>query len=337
MKLPALRSRRRSDGDGPRRPTAPWERLRMPRLRDVRAAVRQNPGLKFGSLVLAAMLWYTITKTERDAERVIDVPVSLRRIPEELTVTNPPTKAVSVTVRGPRTILDNLDDRKSRLQVPLPSLQLGDNRVDLVGPMLNPELPRSLKVVRFDPPSLTLRADRRMMKRLPVKPDLAGTPALGYTVAESSVQPELVEVTGPARLLQDLKVVATEPIDLRGAEETIQRNVLLERIDSAITFVPDVVRVRVALEESQAARQFTKVPIVAPDGVTVQPAAVDLTIRGPQRLLHNLTLAPDAVRVDVSGLGPGTHRLPVQVALPEGLKVVSQTPPEVRVKVGGRS
>ena len=111
MKLPALRSRRPADGETPRRPTAPWQRLRVPRPTDLRGIIQRNPGLKLISLLLAALLWYSITKTERDAERVIEVPISLRKIPESMTVMNPPTKAVSVTLRGPRTILDNLDER----------------------------------------------------------------------------------------------------------------------------------------------------------------------------------------------------------------------------------
>ena len=340
MKLPALRSRRSDgNGDAPRRPTAPWARLlRLPRPAELRAAIRKNPGLKLVSIVVAIFLWYSITKSERDAERTIEVPVSLRKIPDALTVLNPPTKAVGITLRGPRTILDNLDERKGRLQVSLAMLQLGDNRIDLTGPMLNPELPRSLKVVRFDPPSLTVKADRRMMRRLQVKPDLAGSPALGYTVVASTVTPDVVEVTGPARLLDDLKHVTTEAIDLRGANETLQRSVLLERLDPALTFVPDVVRVQVRLEESLAEREFSKVAIVIPPGVTqIVPQTVDLTVRGPQRLLHNLTLAPDAVQVSIAGLRPGTQTAPVTVTLPDGLTLVSQTPARVRVTVGGRS
>jgi YbbR domain-containing protein len=338
MKLPVLRSRRRSEGET-LRPTPPWERIfRLPTPGTLRAIVRKNPGLKLFSIVMAVFLWYSITKTERDAERIVEVPVSLRRIPDGLTVTNPPTKPVTVTLRGPRTILDNVDERKGRLQLALTNIQLGDNRIDLSGSMLNPELPRSLKVVRFDPPSLTLRADRRAMRRLPVRADLAGSPALGFTVAGSTVSPEVVDVTGPARLIDDLKHVSTESVDLRGAEDSFQRNVLLERIDPGVTFVPDVVQVRVTIEESLAAREFPKVPITVPPGVTqITPAAVDVTVRGPQRLLHNLTLTPEAVQVDVSGLQPGTHMVPVQVAVPDGLKVVSQTPERVRVKIGGRS
>src|SRR5262249_40861712 len=149
----------------------------------------------------------------------------------------------------PRSILDSVDERKERLQLSLATLQMGDNRIDLSGSMLTPELKGSVKVLRFDPPSFTLRADRSTMRRLPVKPDLAGSPALGYTVAESTVSPEQVEVRGPARLLEDMKHVTTEPIDLRGATEHFQRSVLLERVDPSLTYVPDVVQVRVELDE----------------------------------------------------------------------------------------
>jgi YbbR domain-containing protein len=147
----------------------------------------------------------------------------------------------------------------------------------------------------------------------------------------------MVEVTGPAQLLEGLKQVPTEPVDLRGASEPMQRNVLLERIDQAITFVPDVVQVRVNVEESIAQREFQKVAVAAPEGAAVTPANVDLTIRGPQRLLHNLTLPPETAHVDVSGLEPGSHTVAVQVTLPEGLKVVQQSPERVRVRIGKRS
>jgi len=254
-----------------------------------------------------------------------------------MTVMNPPTKAVTVTLRGPRTILDNLDEHKTRLQLNLAGVQIGANRIDLNGPMLNPDLPKSIKVVRFEPQSFTMQADKAIMKRLPVRAALAGSPGLGYTVVESTATPELVEVRGPAHLVQDLKQVATEPIELRQAEAPIERNVLLDATDPSITFVPDAVRVRVTLQESVTEREVPKVPIQVPEGVSVTPATVDLTVRGPQRLLHNLSLPADAVRVELDGVPAGTHKVPIQVTLPEGLQLVRQSQQEVRVKVGGRS
>lgn len=341
MKLPALRTRRpQADGESPRRPTAPWERVfRLPERRSVRAMVRRNPGLKLFSIVLAIFLWYSITKTERDAERIIELPISLRKVPEGLTVTNPPTKGVTVTLRGPRTLLDNVDQMKSRLQMNLANLQVGDNRIDLNGTMVTPDLPRSLKAIRFDPPSLTLVADRRALRRLPVKADLAGQPPTGYIVAESTVVPNVVEVTGPVRVLEGLKEVTTEPIDMRDVTDGFQKAARLEHDrDQSLTFVPDVVRVTVTLEEVQASRDFAKVAVPKPEGVReIFPASVDLTVRGPQAMLHNLKLSPDAVSIDASGLPPGTHTVDVTVNLPDGLKLVSVSPTRVRVKIGGKS
>ena len=61
MKLPALRSRRPADGEPPRRPPAPWQRLRVPRPTDLRGIIQQNPGLKLISLLLAALLHFGST------------------------------------------------------------------------------------------------------------------------------------------------------------------------------------------------------------------------------------------------------------------------------------
>src|SRR5262249_51782028 len=89
-------------GEAPGTPPA-WRRLgRVPRLRDLRDGLRRNRGLKAISLVLAFFLWYSINVTERDAERTVDLPVTVRKLPQGLIVTNPPAKPVAVTLRGPR-------------------------------------------------------------------------------------------------------------------------------------------------------------------------------------------------------------------------------------------
>jgi hypothetical protein len=55
-------------------------------------------------------------------------------------------------------------------------------------------------------------------------------------------------------------------------------------------------------------------------------------------LLHNLTLPADAAKVTLAeGTPAGTHKVAVQVTLPEGLQLVRQSLQEVRVKVGGHS
>ena len=343
MRMPAIRLRRPAAPPEPTpsepsspRPRPPWRpRVRMPTRRDLRELVRYNAGLKLVSIVLACFLWYSINALERDAERLVDVPVSIRRIPADLIVTTPPTKPVTVTLRGPRNILDNVDEHKTRLVVDLAGATAGEQRIELTGAMLNPELPRRLKALRMQPPRLKVTVEHLAKRRLPVRVDLAGAPALGYMVSESSVTPDHVEVSGPASKVNALKEITTESIDLHGLATPFTRGVLLEWVGDYVTLVPDRVRISLTFDEVMVSREFRRVPVVVRNGehARVEPTTIDLTVKGPQRVLHNFKLPDDAVTVDAAGLEPGNHRVVPGVELPPALDVVAREPDAVRVRV----
>jgi YbbR domain-containing protein len=314
-----------------------WRRI--PPRRRIRELVRHNALLKVVSLLVACFLWYSINELERDAERVVDLPVGIRRVAPGLIVTDvSPAKGVMVTLRGPRTILDNVDEGKTRLVVDLSSAGEGEVRVDLNRASLVPELPRRLKVVRMTPGRLDAKLEKLAKRRLAVKPVLAGAPGVGYRVAESTLTPDHVEVTGPAKTLDAMKEVSTRPIDLDGLTSTLERTALLDAAGDFVNLVPDRVRVSVRFDEILMSREFPRVPIALRNGdqAKITPAQVDVTVHGPQRLLHDWVLPAGAVFVDAAGLGPGTHPLPVQVDLPAPLEVTARQPETVRVVVAAK-
>jgi YbbR domain-containing protein len=310
----------------------------VPTRRSLREALQRHPGLKILSLVLAFFLWFSINVSERDAERIVELPVSVRRLPPGLIVTNLPAKPVVFTLRGPRTILDGVDERKVRVALDLSTAAPGETRIELNSDMIRPELPRRLKVLRVEPARLKMRVERLVRRRLPVRADLAGMPALGYTIAESTVTPGQVEVIGPASKVDELKEVTTETVDLRGAAETIQRDALLSWAGDFVSFSPEHVTVTVTFEEVMVSRDFKRVEvrIVNAAGVPakVTPSQVDVTVRGPQRLLHNYRVPDGAVTVDASGLAPGAHRVRARIDLPQALEVTRRQPELLTLQVG---
>src|SRR5262249_18454383 len=162
----------------PAGPTPPWRRmLRVPSLRDLFGALRRHPGLKIVSLLLAFFLWFSINVSERNAERVVDLQVSVRKVPADLIVVTPPSEAVKVTLRGPRTILDGIDERKARVAVDLGGASPGDVRVELSADMIRPEIPRRLKAVPIEPARLRLRLERLGRRRGPGRRGPARSPA----------------------------------------------------------------------------------------------------------------------------------------------------------------
>jgi len=345
MRLPAVRLRRPVPRpDRPVRDALPrrvlrvaWRRL--PPRRRLLEIVRHNAGLKLVSLLVACFLWYSINELERDAERTVDLPIAIRRVTPGLIVTDvSPAKGAMVTLRGPRTILDNVDEGKTRLVVDLSEASEGDVHVDLNSASMVPELPRRLKVVRMTPGRLDAKVEKLAKRRLPVKPILAGAPGVGYRVAESTPVPDHVEVTGPAKTLDAMKEVSTRPIDLDGLTSTLERTALLETAGDFVSLVPDRVRVSVRFDEILMSHEFPRVPIALRNGdqAKITPSQVDVTVHGPQRILHDWVLPAGAVFVDAAGLGPGTHQLPVQVDLPAPLEVTARQPETVRVVVAAK-
>ncbi|TMA42990.1 MAG: hypothetical protein E6J83_10935 [Deltaproteobacteria bacterium] len=311
-------------------PTPPWRRLwRLPTRMTLRDLVRHNRGLKLVSIFLAFFLWFSINVSERDAERVVELPVAIRRLQPGLIVTNLPAKPIRARLRGPRTILEGVDEHKVRLAPDLSSAMPGDLRLDLAGDMVRPDLPRRLKVVSVEPARLKLHVERLAQRNLPVRVEVAGMPATGYKPKPSAV-PDHVEVRGPASKLDDLKEIATEPVDVSGASATVQRSVLLSWAGDFVTFAPDHVTVTVAFEEEMMRREFrgVDVRVLHIEGARAQlfPARIDVVIRGPQHVLHNYELGDGAAYVDAAGLVPGTYRVSARVDLPPSLELVRQRP-----------
>jgi len=335
LRLRVLRGQRPPVGDepapAPGGPTPPWRRLlRVPGPRAIAAALRRNTGLKVFSLLLAFVIWFMINVSERDAEGTFEMPIRVRSLAPGLIVTSQPAKPIAVTVRGPRTILDGVDERRARFALDLSSVAPGEERIELNADMIRPELPRRLKVVRLEPARVKLRVERLVHRRLAVRPELEGLSPLGYT-AEASVAPGEVDVSGPASKVDDLREIKTEPVGLHGAPDPVQRTVLLSWAGDFVSFTPDHVNVMVTFAPTMMSRKFDRVEVAVrnvPPGTRARlvPPRVDLTVQGPQKLLASYALPDGSVWVDAGGLDPGSHRVTPQIDLPDSLEVTRRDP-----------
>ena len=68
---------------------------------------------------------------------------------------------------------------------------------------------------------------------------------------------------------------------------------------------------------------------------TVTPRQVSVKLSGPKRILDSLQLGPDRVYLNLKGLNPGSHNLPLSLNLPREVKVLEQKPDRFRVVIGG--
>ncbi len=266
------------------------------------------------------------------------VPVEVDRgtLPDGLIATDPGVEPATVTVTGPRSQVTQVVAAIARVRVQPAGLDI-DQQVDLV-----PVDARGDEVAQVDlsPPSARVRIDissQSTTRTLPVASSVQGQPADGYEVTGTSVDPAVVTVHGDAGTLAGLTVVPTKPVSIDGAKADVVRKVALVPPDGVTLDVTSPVTVTVAVAEREGTRTLTAGVVldgVAPDlTYALATGSVLVTLGGPVTSLDAIDATAFTVSVDVSGLAPGSHVVPVTVDVPDGLTLVSVTPARVAIQV----
>ena len=174
-------------------------------------------------------------------------------------------------------------------------------------------------------------------KLVPVVPTLAGAPAGDLAVTRVTSLPDTVTVTGPSDILQGIETVGTSQIALAGARQEVIRQAALA-LPPGVTATPRQVTVAVRIGPPPLGRVFTGVPVHTAglaSGMTARlaPDRVQVTLVGPGDALARVAPSAVAAKVDVSGLGLGSHRVTPTVVAPSGTRAVSISPADVTVTV----
>jgi YbbR domain-containing protein len=179
-------------------------------------------------------------------------------------------------------------------------------------------------------------------KAVSVIASISGVPAEGYTVQQRRALPDTIVVDGPEELLNDLLFVNTDPVDVTDATQSISTRVGLADLPEGVTILDPAsgsVEVRVAIEDTSTSSQtLTELP-VEPVGLgegltaTFDPGTLSIQVSAPVDILQAMTPEDIIVRVDLTGLGPGTYRLTPEVTVPQGTTWLGGGTTEVTVTI----
>jgi YbbR domain-containing protein len=290
-----------------------------------------NSGLKILAVIIALGLWVA---GHRDVERAIEVPVEFRNIPSDLMVMDNRVDYVVLRLTGPRTLVSTLDTEDLRLALDLDGAKPGSVSYPLSSGSFS--VPRGVTIGRITPPVVHLRLEPVIKRALPVTVRFVNKPPFGYKIAETSVEPDRVSVEGPAEEVRRLTSVETFPVDLEESRSGVRRKVRLSADGKPFSISPDRVEVAVILEEESISREFSEIDVQAKGFTgqyTISPRSVYLRLSGPKHILGKLELAADQVYLNLKGLAPGEHSVPLTVDLPPEIKLTEQKPQLFKVRI----
>lgn len=288
----------------------------------------EDLGAKVLALVIAFVLWATVTFLGTRTLTVESVPVSVTNLRDELALVSE-IEPVRVKIRAPRLLLRRQSPAELlRAFVDLAGRGLGAQAADVVVTSADARV----DVLTVLPARVTLALDPVVQRSLPVKVVSEGSPADGFRVGETTADPPRVEVRGALGKIQQTPAIEAK-VSVQGATARIEGDIPLSP-PASLSVAPD--RVRVAVEVVQAEETRTLGVRIVTQGtpasgywiraLTADPPAV--AVKGSKEALGDRTFL-ETVPVNVGGArAPTTQR--VDLSLPSGVGVVSG---EARVSV----
>jgi YbbR domain-containing protein len=307
--------------------------------------ITNNPQLKLVSLLVACLLWLSVTTNVRTVELL--VPYEVRGVPQNRVLTSSFKEKVKVRITGPAFIVDNVEDSYPVFEVKIPPGLQQDRYIakfskdDLL-------LSSALKVLSIQPKQVELIFDTRIKKEVSVEVPRLGTLDPDFTLASLSVEPSRVILEGPSAQLRDIELVETYPLqlkDLTGPNAQLTTSQLLGlRFDSTlIDATVTTVTAKVVVQPVVVTESITGVPLklVGGESMAVQYDTPTITVRmsGGRKLLREITPKNIHATINVPQQQGEFEVIPSVIIAEqnaEDFTVLGTEPSHVRIVVAGK-
>jgi YbbR domain-containing protein len=181
-------------------------------------------GLKAASLLLGALLWFTVSGQQVD--RIVQgIPVVYRNVPTALEITGTRTNNVDAQMRGSYNQIIGIEPKNVTVIVDLGDARPGPTVIPLRTDQV--VVPLGVQVTQIDPGSVTLLLEKSGTVDLPITARVEGTPAPGFAVGTIVVDPKKVRVAGPESRLREASSAITERVSVDGLSATVTQTVTI--------------------------------------------------------------------------------------------------------------
>jgi len=175
----------------------------------LRRLASRNLGLKIVALALAVAGWWFVAG-ESKVLVSFTVPLEIRNVPKEMTITNKAERQVEVRLSGPSSLLSGMRPSEISAAVDLAAGRAGRQYFNLDDRAV--KVPPGIKVQRIYPSSIEVVLERTERRMVAVAVRIGGGSAVRKRVAKVEIDPPSVEVEALPEEFARMPVVYTEDI-----------------------------------------------------------------------------------------------------------------------------
>jgi len=309
----------------------------------IRRFIKNLPSL-FAALVFALAVWI-FAVTQADPTETRNYPRSLEMdvigLNPELMIVNDITRQVNLIIRAPTTILNQLENDSTLINITLDLTGLEEG-VHTLTPQVNIDLAPA-QIAGINPGSIFLKLESVVTGSFPLQVRTIGNPAIGFELQDPELNVENVIVSGPKSLVEAVENVIAH-VDVENVSEDIQRTVTPIPLDSdgneidGLLVSPGTLQVTIPVTQRGGYRTVVVKIVtsgqIAPGykltNIFTLPPTVTIFSSDPE-LVESI---PGFVETTPINLNGASENLEIRVALnlPEGINVVGSQ--NVTVQIG---
>ncbi len=174
-------------------------------------------------------------------------------------------------------------------------------------------------------------------KTVGIQPDIVGNVQSGYAIAGVTVEPAALTIVGPPRALAAVNFVTTERIDVADATATLARQASVILPEGISLLQDNPIRITVRITPIVLTQSFSTVPTIENLGAGLQVTSnlprVQIALAGLTTQLQGTQAGDFRATINLAGLGPGSHTVPVEVNTRSGLTIQSVSPNVVTLTI----
>ncbi|MBK8822419.1 MAG: hypothetical protein IPN58_07340 [Anaerolineales bacterium] len=296
------------------------------------------------AFALSIAVWVAaVTSADPDETRLLDAPVPVQIIGQDpsLVINSDIPKEVEVTLRAPRSVWNLIDADPQIVQaiLDISGLSSGEHSIEV---QIQIDA-RPIQIVSVGPGTITFMLESLATQTLSVDLSLAGEPAVGYQVGETSLEPVEIVVAGAQSQVQKV-ARARVSVDLSGIRENYDQTLPIEVLDEkgqpveGITVSPETIHVSMPVSQQGGYRDVA-IKVITTGRVASGYRLTDISVfppvvtvfAGDPQLVSEL---PGVLETQALDLQNAQEDINTRIALnlPEGISIVGEQ--TVLIQVG---
>ncbi len=194
--------------------------------------------------------------------------------------------------------------------------------------------------VRIKDDTITLEADKKSIKYVPLVPSVIGEVAHGYEIDTISMTPSTIEITGPESLVNATEQIYTTRLNVSNAETNFSTETSYQQLNNLLTVIDEgPFKAEVTVKPKNMEKEFdsVKIEVLYLDSsfeIAEELPLVSLKLSGSMPVLENYILSKHAVQLNLYDINEeGTYELPLRYVIPANLQLIEKSDDEITFTV----